>query len=116
MMSGCGPLNVEIVPLRSSLLPSTSDTFGPQQPIGLRPDLVRGPVIDSQRGRTPPNIDAERLPGERLLKDPLAQVAGEEEAVRASRPESRQKSQLRNADILRLIHDGEFKRRMRDSL
>ena len=29
MMSGGGPLNVEIVPLRSSLLPSTSDTSGP---------------------------------------------------------------------------------------
>src|SRR5712671_1933276 len=29
MNSGGGPLNVETVPLRSSLLPSTSDTSGP---------------------------------------------------------------------------------------
>jgi hypothetical protein len=29
MTSGGGPLNVEIVTLRSSLLPSTSDTSGP---------------------------------------------------------------------------------------
>ena len=74
---------------------------------------MRRPVVDSQRGRTPPNIDAERFPGERLLKDPLAQVACEEEAVRAARPESREKSQLRDADILGLIHHREFKRRMR---
>src|ERR1035441_633712 len=77
-----------------------------------RPDLVRRPVVDAQHRRTPPNIDAQRFPGERLLKNPLAQVACEEEAIRAARPDSRQKSQLRDTGILGLIDHSEFEWRM----
>jgi hypothetical protein len=47
----------------------------------------------------------ERLPRERLLEDPLAQVAGEEQAFGRSRQRS-QEAQVRDADILRLVdHD-----------
>jgi hypothetical protein len=44
----------------------------------------------------------------------LAQVACEEEAIRAASTESREKSQLRDTDILGLIHHCEFEWRMGD--
>src|SRR6266851_1788418 len=74
---------------------------------------MRCPVIDSQCGRPPPNIDAQRFPGEGLLKDSLAQVSREEEAIRPASTESRQKPQLRDTDILGFIDHCELKRRMR---
>ena len=79
--TGVGPLKTETVPVRFSVMPSTSDTSGAEQEVGLRSDLVRGTVVDPQRAGTAANVNAERLPGERLLEDPLAQVAGEEEAI-----------------------------------
>ena len=51
-----------------------------EQAVGLRADLVRGAVVDAQGARAAADVDAERLPGERLLEDALAEVAGEEEA------------------------------------
>jgi len=78
----------------------------------LHSDLVQRPVVDSQQGRTPSNIDTERFPGKRLLKDPLPQVASEEEDIRAFRQESREKSQLRDANVSCFVHHHEFKWRM----
>ena len=65
-----------------------------QQPVGLRSDLVRGAVVDAQRRRAPADVDAERLPRERLLEDPLAEVAGEEQGVRPAAAERGQEAQL----------------------
>jgi len=84
-----------------------SDTFG-----GLIIDVISAPGRCRRFDRC---IDAERFPRERLLKNPLTQVACEKETIRAARPESSEESQLRNADVLGLIHYRKFKRRMRDS-
>jgi hypothetical protein len=43
---------------------------------------VRGPVVDAQRIGPAAHIDAERPPRERLLEDPLSEIAGEEQAIR----------------------------------
>jgi hypothetical protein len=47
------------------------------------------------------DIDAERLPGERLLKDALPEIAGEEERVGTTGAERREKAQFGDPDILR---------------
>ena len=60
--------------------------LGAEQAVGLLPDLVRGAVVDAQRARAAADVDAERLPGERLLEDALAEVAGEEQARSAGLP------------------------------
>jgi hypothetical protein len=73
---------------------------------------VGGAVIDAQGPGAPADIDAERLPGEGLLEDPLAQIAGEKKAVRPARPERGEKPQLGDADVLRLVHNGKVERRM----
>ena len=52
--------------------------LGPEQSISLHADLVRGAVVDAQRVGPAPNIDAKRPPRERLLKDPLAEIASKE--------------------------------------
>ena len=90
--SGGGPLKTETVPRRSSALPSTSAIARAEQAVGLRADLVRGAVVDAQGARAAADVDAERLPGERLLEDALAEVAGEEEGVRAVRRRARRGS------------------------
>ena len=46
--------------------------FGAQQPVGQSPDLMRGAVVDAQGAGSAANIDAQGLPRERLLEDPLA--------------------------------------------
>ena len=46
------------------------------------------------------------------MENPLPQVACKEKAVRTARPQGREKSQLRNVDILGFIHHREFKQRM----
>jgi hypothetical protein len=53
----------------------------PQESVGVHSDLVRRPVVDSQRPGTATDIDAESLPGKGLLEDPLAEVACEEKAT-----------------------------------
>src|SRR5437870_12515297 len=71
---------------------------------------MRRPVVDSQRPRPAPDVDTERLPGERELEDPLPEIAGEEEGVRPARPEGRDEPELGDAHILRLVHDHEVVR------
>src|SRR6516162_4059128 len=81
---------------------------GWQQPVGLRADLVRGAVVDAERVRSAADVNAEREPRERLLKDPLTQVAGKEQAVRAGANERREKPQFGDRDVLRLIDNGKI--------
>jgi hypothetical protein len=50
------------------------------------------------------NIDAERPPRERLLKDPLPEIASEEEAIRSACAQGGQESQFGDPDILRLAY------------
>jgi hypothetical protein len=71
-------------------------------------DLVRRAVINAQSVGTAANIDAERFPGEGLLEYPLAEIAGQEHPVGSRCSNSSQEAQLGNADILRLIDDGEI--------
>ena len=51
--------------------------------------------------------------GERRLEDPLTEVAGEEQGVRAPGAEGGQKAQLGHADVLRLVDHAELEWRMR---
>ena len=111
-ISGGGPLNTETVSLRSSVLPSTSDDFRPEQPVRLHPDLVRRSVVDPQRPRPAADIHAEGLPRERLLEDALPEVAGEEQRVLRRRRRAREEAQLRDAEVLRLVHHGEVEGRV----
>ena len=85
--------------------------FRVQQSIGLRTNLMRGPVIHPQRARSSANVDAELLPREGLLEDALAEIAGEEEAVGTATAEGGQKAQLGDADVLRLVDDDVVERR-----
>ena len=73
---------------------------------------MRGSVIDTEGAGSSANIDTQRFPGEGLLKDPLAEVPGKKESVRTIRAEGSEKPQVRNADVLRLVHDREVERRM----
>ena len=68
----------------------------PRQAIGGLADLIRGAV------------DAERLPGERLLL--LAEVAGEEQRVWRSRRDRCEEAQLGHAEILHLVDHDEVER------
>src|SRR5439155_23339518 len=80
--------------------------------VGLHADLVRGSVIDAEGAGSSANIDPQRFPGEGLLKDPLAEVPSKKESVRTIRAEGSEEPQVRNAEVLRLIHDREVERRM----
>jgi len=62
-------------------------------------------VVDAQRRRATADIDAQRFPGKRLLEDPLADVACEEERVRTPRTERREETQLSDTYVLALIDD-----------
>ncbi len=53
----------------------------PEQPVRLHADLVGGAVVDAQGAGAAADVHAEGLPGERLLEDALAEVAGEEQRV-----------------------------------
>jgi hypothetical protein len=69
-------------------------------------DLVRCAVIDAQRERAVADIEAERLPGEWLLKDALAKIPGEEKAVAAPCCHGGEEPRLGHTQILRLVdHD-----------
>ena len=67
---------------------------------------MRGAVVDAQGSGAAADVDAEGLPGERLLEDPLAEVAGEKEAVRAIRPVP-PGNELGDAEVLCFVDDGE---------
>ena len=58
------------------------------------------------------DVHAQRAPRERLLEDPLAEVAREEERVGPIAPEGGQKPRVGHADVLRLVHHREMERRV----
>src|SRR6516165_4553836 len=82
--------------------------FRRQEPVGMAANLMRRSVIDAQRIGPAANIDAERFPGEWLLKYPLPEIAGQEQPIGARRSDGGQKAQLGDPDILRLIDDSEI--------
>ena len=77
-----------------------------QKAVGRLPDLVRGSVVDLEGARTAANIDAKRLPRERLLKDALAEVAREEQRIGAVRCDRGEHPQFRHAKVLRFVDHG----------
>ena len=85
---------------------------GRQQPVRLPPDLMGGVLVDPQGVRAAADVDPQGAPGERRLEDPLTEVAGEEQGVRAPGAEGGKKAQLGHADVLRLVHHAELERRM----
>ena len=66
-----------------------------------------GAVIDAQGARAPPDVHAKGLPGEWLLEDALAEVAGEKERVGPTVPQGGKEPKMGDADVLRLVHDRE---------
>ena len=86
--------------------------FRPEQPIRLHADLVGGAIVDAQRAGSAANIHAKGFPGERLLEDALAEVAGEKQAFGRSAPERGEESQVRDGDVLRLVNDREVEWRI----
>jgi hypothetical protein len=52
-----------------------------KEPVGSLPDLVRRSIVDLERARTPTNLNAERLPRKRLLKDALAKITSKEKRL-----------------------------------
>src|SRR5271168_1369513 len=77
-----------------------------KQPIGDAADLVGGAVIHFERRRSTAHVDPEILPGKRLLEYALAEITGEEDAVRARRRDRGEQPQLGNAEVLRFVdHD-----------
>ena len=83
---------------------------GPEQPVRMGANLVRRPVADPERPRPAADVDAERLPRERLLEDPLSEVAREEERVGPATRERREEAHVRDAQVLRFVDDGEVER------
>jgi len=63
-----------------------------KQSVGLRANLVGGPVIDPQGSRAAPDIHTQRLPGKRLLENTLPEIAGEEQRVRPAGGQSGEES------------------------
>ena len=64
-----------------------------------------GAVVDPQVAGTPPDVHAEALPGERLLKNSLPKVAGEKEGIWLTTPQGCKKPEMGNADVLRLVYN-----------
>src|SRR5690606_17393817 len=84
-----------------------------QQSIGMDANLVRGPIVDAECPRSTTDVDPQRFPRERLLKNPLPKVAGKEERRRASGTECSKKSELRYGEVLTLIDHRKVVRRVR---
>ena len=78
-----------------------------EQTVRLRADLVGGAIVDAQGARAPADVDAEGLPGEGLLEDALAEVAGEKESVGSTAAQGGEEPEMGDADVLRLVHDRE---------
>jgi len=76
----------------------------------LNSDLVRSAVVDPRGIGPAANIDAERPPRERLLEDPLAEIAGNEQTIGTIGGQRGQETQFGDADILRLVDDDEIER------
>jgi hypothetical protein len=66
---------------------------------------MRHAVIHLQRLRASADIHAEPEPRERLLKDPLAEIAREEQRIVTRGRDRRQQPQLGYPHVLRLIHN-----------
>ena len=66
-------------------------------------NLMGRSVVDAQGERAAADIKAKRLPREGLLKDALAKITGEEEAIAAPRSQGGEEPCLSHAKILRLI-------------
>ncbi len=77
-----------------------------QQPVGVGADLVGGAIVDAQRLRLPPDVDAQRLPRERLLENALAKITGKEQPFGTFLCKGYEKQHLGHADILGLVADG----------
>ena len=84
--------------------------FGSEKEVGLAADLVGGAVVDLKSGGAATHINAQGLPGEWLLEDALAKIAGEEEGVAAVGGESGEEAELGDIEVLRFIHDYEIER------
>src|SRR5579883_1334752 len=76
----------------------------------MQPYLVRGPVVDTQGEGSPAHVEAERLPGERLLENALAEIAGKEEAFRPAAGQRGEEPRFGDAEVLRFVDDGEIER------
>ena len=109
--SGGGPLNTETVSPPVLAVAVHVGHLRAEQAVGLLADLVRRAVVDAQGARAAADVHAERLPRERLLEDALAEVAGEEQRVGPSAAERGEEAQLRDAEVLRLVHDREVEGR-----
>src|SRR5271166_1629046 len=67
---------------------------------------MRRTVIDTKRLRPASHIDTKCLPRKRCLKNTLPQVASKKETVRPIPGHRRQKTNLRDAEVLCLVsHD-----------
>ena len=84
-----------------------------EQTVSLHPDLMRSAVVQLEKLRSPTNLNAHGLPGERRLEDALPQVACEEQAVSSLTSQRGQEAQLSDSDVLRFVHDHEVKQWVR---
>ena len=66
-------------------------------------NLMGRSVVDAQGERAAADIKAQRLPGERLLKDALAEITGEEETIVAPCCEGGEKPRFCYTKILCLV-------------
>jgi hypothetical protein len=74
---------------------------------------MRRPVANLEHCGSPSYIHTDRFPGKRLLKDALPKITGEEKSVGPIAPDGRQKTELRNADVLGFVHHYEIEGRRR---
>jgi hypothetical protein len=106
------PFNTDTVPARLDVAIDVGHLRA-QEAICLHANLMRGPVVHAEGPGVPANVDAKCEPRERLLEDPLAQIAREEESVWSIRTERCEEAQMRDPHVLRLIYYGEVKRAVR---
>src|SRR5690606_23851382 len=71
-----------------------------EQPVSVGPNLMGRAIVYPQRLGAPANVNPQCQPGEWMLKDALARVAGKEQPVRPRSPQGRQKAQFGYAHIL----------------
>ena len=86
--------------------------FRPEQTVCLHSNLVGGAIVNAQRLRSAADVNTQRLPGERGLENALPQIASEKETIGPVTAQCRQKSQLCDTDVLRLIDHDKLERRM----
>ena len=69
-------------------------------------------IVEFESLRSSPDIDPQRFPGKRRLENSLSWITYEKEAVWPLAAQRSKKTELGDADVLRLIHDCEVKRRV----